>query len=206
MQYLMQYCTHANKTHPKLGRQEPDNPAGQSRCRCVGHYSSHMPRRVSASFHSREPASPPAPVVKRPPRRYRTGRNVQFIVKVSTGHGRRVLRHFRPRKLWVLGETLKHALPALQRWELGKGRGGRGPHPELASSPPRPGAGKLTPLYPTGHSVKSVEACMNAVLHAVLQSCRQGLFGARPPGVSRSRRSEPLPRCRRVQQAVCHDV
>jgi hypothetical protein len=69
-------------------------------------------------FHSREPTSPPAPVVKRAPRRYRTGRNVQFNVKASQDTVD-AFYAISDSKDWVLGETLEHALAALQR-ELGR--------------------------------------------------------------------------------------
>lgn len=88
--------------------------------------SAPMPEQVKAiaeeaRFRSREPTPAPAPEPKRLRRRYRTGRNVQFNVKasqdtvdafyaISDGNG------------WVLGETLEHALAALQR-ELHKDDG-----------------------------------------------------------------------------------
>jgi hypothetical protein len=75
----------------------------------------------AARFHSREPASPPAPVVKRPPRRYRTGRNVQFNVKASQDTVD-AFYAISDSEGWVLGETLEHALAALQR-ELGEDHG-----------------------------------------------------------------------------------
>lgn len=76
----------------------------------------------AARFRSRE-ASPrsPAPPPKREPRRYRTGRNVQFNMKAS----QEVVDTFyaiSDKQGWVLGETLEHALAALQR-ELDVGRG-----------------------------------------------------------------------------------
>jgi hypothetical protein len=78
---------------------------------------------VAAHFVSREAPPPPVPVPKREPRRHRTGRNVQFNVKAS----RDTVDAFyliSDRNGWVLGETLEHALVALQR-ELGEqGRGG----------------------------------------------------------------------------------
>lgn len=75
----------------------------------------------AARFHSREPASLPAPVTKRTPRRYRTGRNVQFNVKASQDTVD-AFYAISDSKGWVLGETLEHALAALQR-ELGKDHG-----------------------------------------------------------------------------------
>jgi hypothetical protein len=77
----------------------------------------------AARFHSREPALPAPAVAKRIPRRYRTGRNVQFNVKASqdTVDAFYAISDSRG---WVLGETLEHALAALQR-ELGR-EGGTG--------------------------------------------------------------------------------
>jgi hypothetical protein len=79
-------------------------------------------REVSeaAQFRSREPAAPAivapiAPVpAKREPRRHRTGRNVQFNVKAS----QETIDSFyaiSDRQGWVLGETMEHALAALER-------------------------------------------------------------------------------------------
>ncbi len=84
-------------------------------------------REVSeaASFRSREPKSttpPTPPPPRREQRRYRTGRNVQFNIKASQD----TVDEFyaiSDRQGWVLGETLEHALVALQR-ELA--RGGKG--------------------------------------------------------------------------------
>jgi hypothetical protein len=65
--------------------------------------------------------------VKRVPRRHRTGRNVQFNVKAS----RETVDAFyaiSDTNGWVLGETLEHALAALQR-ELGQEDGPKGDEP-----------------------------------------------------------------------------
>jgi hypothetical protein len=77
----------------------------------------------AARFRSREPTTkqPPAPA-KRQPRRYRTGRNVQFNVKASQ-ETVDAFYAISDREGWVLGETLEHALEALQR-ELQEGGGG----------------------------------------------------------------------------------
>jgi hypothetical protein len=68
----------------------------------------------AARFHSREPVSSSTPVPKRIPRRYRTGRNVQFNVKASQVTVD-AFYAISDSKGWVLGETLEHALAALQR-------------------------------------------------------------------------------------------
>jgi len=68
----------------------------------------------AAQFRSREPAKPKAPAPKREPRRYRTGRNVQFNVKAAQA----TIDAFyaiSDRQKWVLGYTLERALAALQR-------------------------------------------------------------------------------------------
>jgi hypothetical protein len=65
----------------------------------------------AAQFRSREPAQPK---LKREPRRYRTGRNVQFNVKAAQA----TIDAFyaiSDQHRWVLGETLERALAALQR-------------------------------------------------------------------------------------------
>ena len=77
----------------------------------------------AARFRSREPITPtvvPAPAPKRPPRRYRTGRNVQFNVKASQ-ETVDAFYEISDSRGWVLGETLEHALEALQR-ELQSGK------------------------------------------------------------------------------------
>ncbi len=74
-----------------------------------------------ARFHSREPKPTVSAESKRVPRRHRTGRNIQFNVKAS----QETLDAFyaiTDRQGWVLGETLEHALAALQR-ELDNGDG-----------------------------------------------------------------------------------
>jgi hypothetical protein len=75
-------------------------------------------REVSeaAKFRSREPQAAPAkpPAAKREQRRYRTGRNVQFNVKASQ-ETVDAFYAISDRQGWVLGETLEHALAALER-------------------------------------------------------------------------------------------
>ncbi len=75
---------------------------------------------TAANFHSREPG---ADTTKRAPRRHRTGRNVQFNVKAS----QETIDAFyaiSDRRGWVLGETLEHALAALERELINEARGG----------------------------------------------------------------------------------
>ncbi len=86
-------------------------------------------REVSeaAHFRSREPtAAPPAspPPPRREQRRHRTGRNVQFNVKASQ-ETVDAFYAISDAQHWVLGETLEHALAALER-ELAA-RGGERP-------------------------------------------------------------------------------
>jgi hypothetical protein len=94
--------------------------------------SAPMPEEVravaeAARFRSREPALPQVPLAaplappplapplaKRVPRRYRTGRNVQFNVKASQDTVD-AFYAISDTNGWVLGETLEHALAALQR-------------------------------------------------------------------------------------------
>jgi hypothetical protein len=90
--------------------------------------SAPMPEQVkavaeAARFRSREPAAPATPTPpKRAPRRYRTGRNVQFNMKASQ-EAVDAFYAISDKQGWVLGETLEHALAALQR-ELGEGGAG----------------------------------------------------------------------------------
>jgi hypothetical protein len=73
----------------------------------------------TAHFSSREPASPtvtkPKAPVKRPPRVYRTGRNVQFNVKASQATVDSIYTITEQHEGWVLGYTLERAVQALQR-------------------------------------------------------------------------------------------
>jgi len=68
----------------------------------------------AASFRSREPTPPPTAAPKRAPRRYRTGRNIQFNVKASQ-ETVDAFYAISDQQGWVLGETLEHALAALKR-------------------------------------------------------------------------------------------
>jgi len=70
----------------------------------------------SANFRSREaPASKLSANTKRPPRRYRTGRNVQFNVKASQETVEAFYAVTDANPGWVLGYTLQRAIEALQR-------------------------------------------------------------------------------------------
>ncbi len=85
-------------------------------------------REVSeaAKFRSREPkAAHPEkqPPAKREQRRYRTGRNVQFNVKASQNTVD-AFYAISDRQGWVLGETLEHALAALERELSNRSRSG----------------------------------------------------------------------------------
>ena len=88
--------------------------------------SAPLPEQVkavaeAARFRSREP--PAAPAAKRVPRRHRTGRNVQFNMKASQ-EAVDIFYAISDQQRWVLGETLEHALAALQRELAGKGGAG----------------------------------------------------------------------------------
>jgi hypothetical protein len=83
-------------------------------------------REVSeaAKFRSREPRAPePQAATKREQRRHRTGRNVQFNVKASQGTVD-AFYAITDRQGWVLGETLEHALAALERELSDRARAG----------------------------------------------------------------------------------
>lgn len=71
----------------------------------------------SASFRSREPAVaiPAAPSsVRREPRRYRTGRNVQLNLKVRQ-EALDAFYALADEQSWVLGEAFERAIEALRR-------------------------------------------------------------------------------------------
>jgi hypothetical protein len=80
----------------------------------------------ASNFPSRQPLrTPQIPQKPNPPRRepriYRTGRNVQFNMKANQA----TIDAFYAisnQQGWVLGETLEHALAALQRELEGQGR------------------------------------------------------------------------------------
>src|SRR4051794_30630337 len=68
----------------------------------------------AANFSSRESKPAKAIKPKREPRRYRTGRNVQFNVKASQATVD-AFYSVCERQGWVLGFTLEQAIAALQR-------------------------------------------------------------------------------------------
>jgi hypothetical protein len=74
-------------------------------------------RTAEASrFPSREAKAPP---MRRAPRIHRTGRTMQFNAR-TTPQTIEALYAIADRQGWLVGETLEHALAALQR-ELGQG-------------------------------------------------------------------------------------
>jgi hypothetical protein len=80
----------------------------------ASNFPSRQPRRTP-----RVPEKPNAP--RREPRIYRTGRNVQFNMKASQATVD-AFYAISNQQGWVLGETLEHALAALQRELEGQGR------------------------------------------------------------------------------------
>lgn len=81
--------------------------------------SAPLPEQVravaaAANFRSREATLPLTATVRREPRRHRTGRNVQFNMKASQDTVD-AFYAISDSQGWVLGETLEHALQALQR-------------------------------------------------------------------------------------------
>ena len=74
----------------------------------------------AAGFVSRQAAAAPTvptdagPPTLRLPRRRRTGRNIQLNLKVDQNTADRLYR-IADRHGWVLGETLEHALEALEK-------------------------------------------------------------------------------------------
>jgi hypothetical protein len=74
----------------------------------------------ASRFPSREAkASPPVPM-RRPPRIHRTGRTMQFNAR-TTPQTVEALYAIADRQGWLVGETLEHALAALQRELAGQG-------------------------------------------------------------------------------------
>ncbi len=69
----------------------------------------------AAKFHSREPLPPKSEVkAKRAARQYRTGRNIQFNVKISQ-ETFDAFYALADAQGWVLGYTVQRAIEALQR-------------------------------------------------------------------------------------------
>lgn len=83
--------------------------------------SSDQVRAVSegANFRSRDPIPAPLPAEKRPPRRYRTGRNVQLNVK-ARAEAIEAFYAIADAQGWVLGEAFEQAVAALQREIAGR--------------------------------------------------------------------------------------
>lgn len=70
----------------------------------------------NANFRSREPQAPrPEAPSRRPPRLYRTGRNVQFNIKADRATVDAFYAITETQEGWVLGYTLQRAVEALQR-------------------------------------------------------------------------------------------
>lgn len=78
--------------------------------------SSNEVRVVSevANFRSRDPAPPLVLSEKRPPRRYRTGRNVQLNIK-ARAEAIESFYAIADAQRWVLGEAFEQAIAALER-------------------------------------------------------------------------------------------
>jgi hypothetical protein len=95
----------------------PDsNAISPERVRAVAE-ASRFPRREAKASQPAEPA--PA---KHAPRRYRTGRSLHFNCRTTQAcfDG---MYEIADRQGWKIGETLEHALAALQRELQGQGRG-----------------------------------------------------------------------------------
>jgi hypothetical protein len=73
----------------------------------------------AAKFPSREPSAskqePKAKAVKREPRRYRTGRNVQVSIKTLAESVEKFYAITDANQGWVLGYTFQRAVDALER-------------------------------------------------------------------------------------------
>jgi hypothetical protein len=72
----------------------------------------------AASFRSREPQPVTAAMMRREPRRYRTGRNVQLNIK-ARAEAIDAFYAIADSQNWVLGEAFERAIEALNR-ELGR--------------------------------------------------------------------------------------
>ena len=70
----------------------------------------------AAKFQSRKPRRDATPVglIKREPRRYRTGRNTQLNIKART-EAIEAFYAIADKQGWVLGETFERAIDALKR-------------------------------------------------------------------------------------------
>ena len=93
---------------PKSGREQSDVPA-------------EIVRAIAEAsrFPSREAKPSPAPS-RRPPRIHRTGRTMQFNAR-TTPQTVEALYVIADQQGWLVGETLEHALAALQRELAGQG-------------------------------------------------------------------------------------
>ncbi len=68
----------------------------------------------ASRFPSREARPAPPPPTRRPPRIHRTGRTMQFNARAKP-ETIEALYAIADRQGWLIGETLEHALAALQR-------------------------------------------------------------------------------------------
>jgi hypothetical protein len=76
----------------------------------LNHHPVHPHQRRSSRFPSREAK----PAARRPPRIHRTGRTMQFNAR-TTPQTVEALYAIADQQSWLVGETLEHALAALQR-------------------------------------------------------------------------------------------
>ena len=91
------------------------NGASAELVRGIGEASRFASREAKASL----PANV-APLARRPPRIHRTGRTMQFNARAKP-QTVEALYAIADRQGWLVGETLEHALAALQRELAGQG-------------------------------------------------------------------------------------
>ncbi|MCJ2090976.1 stability/partitioning determinant [Methylobacterium sp. J-072] len=82
------------------------------------------PPTAPAATAAPAPAPVQAPPAKREPRRHRTGRTAQFNAR-TTPETVAAFYAIADQQGWLVGETVEHALEALQRELKGQGRGGK---------------------------------------------------------------------------------
>ena len=110
---------------PKTGP-DPDAPSSET-MRAIAEASNFPSRQAAKAPPPTAPVAPPAApaeqvTAKRQPRRHRTGRTAPLSAR-TTPATVELLYAIADQQGWLVGETIEHALAALQRDLAGQGRG-----------------------------------------------------------------------------------
>ena len=104
-----------SRFQPKAGPDKDALPAEQVRAIAeASNFPSREPKPRRAAVEPAPAAPPAAAPVRRPPRRHRTGRTMQLNAR-TTPQTVEAFYAIADAQGWLVGETIEHALAALQR-------------------------------------------------------------------------------------------